>query len=330
MAERRERLGGEWFVERFVEGRELNVSVLAGEAGPAVLPLAEITFVGYPPDKPCIVGYAAKWDSASFECRNTVRRFPDECVEAALAAELRAIAGRCWEVFGLRGHARVDFRIDAAGVPWVLDVNANPCLAPDAGFAAALAAEGVSFETAIARIVADAWRRGAALSAVDARGEITLREDACAADAAGVVRSSQRPASSARPRSPLPASWSRSAWRKGRRAATVRLRRLPRGAGRLCLLRAGARNPFLVRPVLDRRRPGPAVARAGPSPGRARGGARLRSGRRAPVRRDLVTRAYVPTRAFYEACGFVQVAHLPDHYAPGDGKLILEKALRAH
>jgi ribosomal protein S18 acetylase RimI-like enzyme len=34
-----------------------------------------------------------------------------------------------------------------------------------------------------------------------------------------------------------------------------------------------------------------------------------------------------PTLAFYAACGFARVAHLPDHYAPGDGKLILELVL---
>jgi len=36
---------------------------------------------------------------------------------------------------------------------------------------------------------------------------------------------------------------------------------------------------------------------------------------------------YAPTRAFYVACGFMERAFLPDHFAPGDGKLVLEKAL---
>lgn len=34
---------------------------------------------------------------------------------------------------------------------------------------------------------------------------------------------------------------------------------------------------------------------------------------------------YAPTRAFYAACGFTERAFLPDHFAPGDGKLVLEK-----
>ena len=45
----------------------------------------------------------------------------------------------CWRLFGLRGYARVDFRVDAQLRPWILEINTNPCLSPDAGFAAALA-----------------------------------------------------------------------------------------------------------------------------------------------------------------------------------------------
>ena len=53
---------------------------------------------------------------------------------------------------GLSGYARVDFRVDAEG-PWILEVNANPCISPDAGFAAALAQSGIRYKDAIARII---------------------------------------------------------------------------------------------------------------------------------------------------------------------------------
>lgn len=38
---------------------------------------------------------------------------------------------------------------------------------------------------------------------------------------------------------------------------------------------------------------------------------------------------YAPTRGFYMASGFQAAAHLPDFYAPGDGKVIYAKALPA-
>jgi D-alanine-D-alanine ligase len=145
-----------WFAERFVEGREINVALLDGPNGPTVLPIPEIEFVDYPANKPRIVGYAAKWHEDSFECRNTVRRFVDPVQEAALCAELGRVALQCWHVFQLRGYARVDFRVDAAGTPWVLEVNANPCISPDAGFAAALGETGIPYAEGIERIVATA------------------------------------------------------------------------------------------------------------------------------------------------------------------------------
>lgn len=154
---KQDRPGRRWFGEHFIDGREINVAMVAGAAGPLALPIPEIEFVDYPEDKPRIVGYAAKWHSDSFECRNTVRRFLDPEAEAALCAELGAIALHCWEVFALRGYARVDFRVDGAGLPWVLEVNANPCISPDAGFAAALHQAGLDYAEGIRRILADAW-----------------------------------------------------------------------------------------------------------------------------------------------------------------------------
>ncbi|HVS65976.1 MAG TPA: D-alanine--D-alanine ligase [Thermoanaerobaculia bacterium] len=162
MAQLSERLGGELLAEPFVDGRELNLSLLAaeGEGGfegdVDVLPPAEIDFVGYPAGKPRIVGYSAKWEEASFEALHTPRRFDFPPGDQPLLDLLCEIARRCWATLGLRGWARVDFRVDDAGRPWVLEVNANPCLAPDAGFRAALERAGVDFDRAIWRICADA------------------------------------------------------------------------------------------------------------------------------------------------------------------------------
>lgn len=153
-----QRLGTPHFAEEYVEGREFNLSVLASDDGPEVLPPAEIEFLNYPDSKPRIVGAAAKWGEDSDEYHNTPRRFDFPHADQPLLDELKALARRCWEEFGLRGYARVDFRVDADGQPWILELNANPCLSPDAGFAAAVTQAGLTFDTVIERILTDAFR----------------------------------------------------------------------------------------------------------------------------------------------------------------------------
>lgn len=148
-----ERLSAGFFAERFIDGREFNLALLDGPNGPEVLPPAEIVFVDFPADKPKIVGYQAKWDEASFEYAHTVRRFADPAVDGRLIDKLKRLAMRCWEAFDLTGYARVDFRVDAHGKPWILEVNTNPCLSPDSGFAAALQKAGIPYADAMERIV---------------------------------------------------------------------------------------------------------------------------------------------------------------------------------
>ena len=141
------------FAEQFVEGREFNLSVLAGPDGPQVLSPAEIDFSAFPPGKPRIVGHRAKWQADSFEYNNTPRRFDFEPADGPLLDRLSRLAKECWTLFGLRGWVRVDFRVDAGGQPWILEINTNPCLSADAGFAAALEHASIPFDIAIERIL---------------------------------------------------------------------------------------------------------------------------------------------------------------------------------
>jgi D-alanine-D-alanine ligase len=153
-----ERHGGAWFAEAFVNGREFNVAILEENGWPRVLPIAEMRFEGWPQEKPRIVGYAAKWDEASVDAARTVRDFAWAGREPGCDATLRALAVRAWNVFGLRGYARVDFRVDANGNPTILELNPNPCIEPQAGFAAAARQAGYDYRGLIGRIVDAALR----------------------------------------------------------------------------------------------------------------------------------------------------------------------------
>jgi D-alanine-D-alanine ligase len=158
IAARQARFGGRFFAEGFVEGREFNIAIIETATGVEVLPVPEITFEGFPADRPRIVDYEAKWDETSAVYKATSRRFGLEDSEPRLAARLTALARACWDAFGLQGYARVDFRVGADGEPTILEVNINPSLAPDAGFPAAAAAAGIGYDRLIALIVEAAVR----------------------------------------------------------------------------------------------------------------------------------------------------------------------------
>jgi D-alanine-D-alanine ligase len=127
-------------VQRYVEGREVNVGIV----GDQVLPVAEIDFSGMPKGKWRIVSYRSKWEAGSDEDSGTAPRCPAD-LGPELEAEVRRVALAAWRLVGGSGYGRVDMRIDADGRPWILEVNPNPDIAPDAGLARMAAVAGLDY-----------------------------------------------------------------------------------------------------------------------------------------------------------------------------------------
>jgi D-alanine-D-alanine ligase len=136
-------------VEEFIIGREFNVS-LWGDT-PEVLPLAQIDFGDF--SEPCqqIVSFAAKWDATSFAFHHTPVLCPAP-VGDGLAGRIRKAALAAWRAIGCQGYARVDIRVDEHDQPYVIEVNCNPDLSPDAGFFHAVRATGRSYEEMVCRV----------------------------------------------------------------------------------------------------------------------------------------------------------------------------------
>jgi len=136
--------------EAFVTGREFNIA-LWGDP-PEVLPLAEIDFSAFRDPYTRIVSFAAKWEESSFEYHHTPVLCPAS-VDAELGDRIEETARRTWAVIGCRGYARVDMRVSDAGVPYVVEVNCNPDLSPDAGFFQAARAVGYDYQQMVLHIL---------------------------------------------------------------------------------------------------------------------------------------------------------------------------------
>lgn len=129
-------------VERYIEGREIYVPML-GNAPRHALPLTEIQFGAAFAGKPNIVSYRAKWHPESPECIDSPAR-PVE-LDETLEARCVDTALRAFEALGCRDYGRVDLRVDANGTPYVIDINPNCDLHPQAGFATAAQSAGIDY-----------------------------------------------------------------------------------------------------------------------------------------------------------------------------------------
>ena len=137
----------EVLVQRYIEGREINVGILGDE----VLPIAEIDFGRMPKGMWRIVTYRSKWETGSDEDLGSAPRCPAR-LPAAVATQARKVAMAAWRLVGGSGYGRVDMRIDERGRPWILEVNSNPDIAPDAGLARMARVAGIEYGALVRRV----------------------------------------------------------------------------------------------------------------------------------------------------------------------------------
>jgi D-alanine-D-alanine ligase len=144
--------------ERYIIGREINVTLIGNGSELRVLPPHEIDFGAMPLDRPHIVSYAAKWDEQHVDYVGT-KPVPLRESTPALLARIDVVAREAWKALGLRDYGRVDLRIDAGDEAWVIDINPNCDISPDAGAARAAGAAGLTYDEFVLAIAMSAWRR---------------------------------------------------------------------------------------------------------------------------------------------------------------------------
>ncbi len=150
-----EKTGVPIFLEKYIDGREFNVSFLGKEP----ICIGEIEFKIYPR----ILTYDGKWKDNSEDDLGAVPKYPAELNEEE-REKILIIAKKAFEIFDLRDYARIDMRMDEKGNIYIIDINPNPDLSIDAGFAKALKAKGIDYSDGMKRIIQFALERGNALS----------------------------------------------------------------------------------------------------------------------------------------------------------------------
>jgi D-alanine-D-alanine ligase len=143
-------------VEQYIAGREIYVPLLGNRPRKA-LPLSEIQFGKAFESRPHIVSYKAKWDEASAECIDSPS---GPCaLDAVTSARVVKTAIAAFDALEARDYGRVDLRLSADGEPFVIDINPNCDLHPEAGYAKSASRMGLSYADLAMRLVEIALER---------------------------------------------------------------------------------------------------------------------------------------------------------------------------
>ncbi|MBC7363392.1 MAG: ATP-grasp domain-containing protein [Candidatus Aminicenantes bacterium] len=146
-------------VEEFIDGREFNVAIL-DDGEPKALPVSEIDFSSMPEGYPKICSYEAKWYPDHILYQTTPPICPAR-IDDELRERLQTLALNAFKVMGCRDYARVDLRMNESGEIFILEVNPNPDISLDAGYARALKAAGIDYADFWKMMIANALRRKA-------------------------------------------------------------------------------------------------------------------------------------------------------------------------
>jgi D-alanine-D-alanine ligase len=134
-------------VEEYIDGRELNISILGDE----ILPISEIVFENLPDKYPKIITYEAKWSPDSIYYKNTIPSCPAK-LDKTLSEKIKQVAYDSFTALGCRDYARVDIRLDKKNVPYVIEVNPNPDISVDSGFVRSATAANLSYDELLNKI----------------------------------------------------------------------------------------------------------------------------------------------------------------------------------
>jgi D-alanine-D-alanine ligase len=139
-------------VEEYLPGAEFTCAVLGNGKTAKVLPIVGMNFAALPEGALPIYGFEAKWiwdrperPLEMFEC--------PAAIGPALTRAVERVTLDAYRVLGCRDWSRIDVRLDAAGVPNVVEVNPLPGILPDPAdnscFPKAARAAGISYDELI-------------------------------------------------------------------------------------------------------------------------------------------------------------------------------------
>jgi D-alanine-D-alanine ligase len=149
-------------IEEFLPGREFTVALLGNGRNLRVLPIIESKFDHLPSHASPINSFEAKWLWDTIDRPMDVMECPAN-ISPSLQTEIEKLCRQVFDVLRCRDWCRIDLRLDAQGVPNILEVNPIPGVLPNpeehSFFPTASAAAGLSYDDMINGVVSAALPR---------------------------------------------------------------------------------------------------------------------------------------------------------------------------
>ena len=142
----------EALIEEYIDGRELNVTVLGNGDNATPLPISEIVFGPLFNDKYKIVDFTAKWEEDTQRYKETTGVCPAD-LPKKVTEQVQELALTAFVATGCNDVARVDIRLDQNDRPFILEVNANPGIGPTDGATRSAKAAGLTYGQFLEKIV---------------------------------------------------------------------------------------------------------------------------------------------------------------------------------
>lgn len=117
-------------LEEFLPGAEFTCGIIGNGREARVLPLVGIRFEALPDGALPIYGFEAKWIWDTPERPLQMFECPAK-VDDSLRAAIEAVTLRAYHALGCRDWSRVDVRLDAKGIPNIVEINPLPGILPN-------------------------------------------------------------------------------------------------------------------------------------------------------------------------------------------------------
>ena len=135
----------------YIEGREMYVGVL-GHKQITVLPPRELLFANMPEGEPMIATYKAKWDDA-YRKKWGIKSVDIVKLPKEMAKKIDDVCRRAYRALDMDSYVRFDIRVDQEGEVYIIEPNANPCIAKIDEIAQSALNAGMSYEDLIQKIL---------------------------------------------------------------------------------------------------------------------------------------------------------------------------------